>query len=211
MIITKILYFLIPLNIFLVFFWAPSVEILGNLSRIIFFHVPCAWVSVLAFLISGTYSLIFVLDKNKKFTEVEVKSHQAAKLGFIFTILTTVSGSIWAKLSWGSFWNWDPRETSILILLLIFVAYFSLSASLEKKENKAKITSSYLILAMITVPFLIFIIPKAYPTLHPNPILNEKKKIFLDQKIKITLLVSVISFSFLFFSLLSFINKKIKK
>lgn len=174
--IIKTVYVLIPLNIFLALKWAPPVRGLGDLSRILFFHVPWAWVSLLAFLIAALYSLIYLFDKKNKFYSLEKKSYNSAFLGIIFTILTIVSGSCWAKLSWGSFWNWDPRETSIVVLLLIYIAYFSLLSSMPDSEKKHKIGAIYLILAIIIAPFFMFVIPRIYPSLHPDPFYNFRGK-----------------------------------
>ena len=119
-------YILMPVAIILAFMWAPSAEILGDFSRIIYFHVPLAWVSVIAFLVSGILSIIHLCDKNREISRLDEKSYNSAAIGLVFAVMTVITGSIWAKLSWGSYWNWDPRETSILILLLIYIAYFSL-------------------------------------------------------------------------------------
>ncbi len=196
-----------PVSIILAFLYAPSAEILGHTSRILYFHVPCAWVSVLAFIVSGIYAIIFLLDKNKKIHFPEEKAYNSARIGMLFTILTVITGSLWAKLTWGSFWNWDPRETSIVILLLIYTSYFSLRSSVIEEDKRAGISSVYLILAMFTVPFFIFIIPRLYPSLHPDPILNADRKIHLDYKMKTAFIVSVIAFTFLYAYLFNISNR----
>src|SRR4030042_7028592 len=109
----KSVYVLMPVTIVMAFLWAPPAELLGDFSRIIYFHVPLAWVSVLAFLVSGILSIIFLFDKEKSFQGLDDKSYNSAVIGFVFSILTVITGSISAKLRWGTFWNWDPRETSI--------------------------------------------------------------------------------------------------
>jgi len=207
MIISNLFYLLMPLTIFLAFMWAPPAEILGEASRIIYFHVPLAWVSTLAFFISGILSVVYLCDKEKKYRLIEEKANNSACIGIVFTILTIVTGSIWSKISWGAYWNWDPRQTSIIVLLLIYLAYFSLRTALAGNPSKGKLTSSYLILAMITVPFLIFVIPRVYLSLHPDPIINTNIKISLDEKMKITLLAGLFSFTFLFFYIFSLANR----
>jgi heme exporter protein C len=201
------LFILMPISILLAFLYAPSAEILGHTSRIIYFHVPCAWISVLAFIVSGIYAILFLFDKNKKFHIPEEKAYNSARIGMLFTILTVITGSLWAKLTWGSFWNWDPRETSIVILLLIYTAYFSLRSSVTDEDKKARISSVYLILAMFTVPFFIFIIPRLYPSLHPDPVINADRKIHLDYKMRTAFFISVISFTFLYAYLFNTLNR----
>jgi heme exporter protein C len=205
---------LMPVSIILAFLYAPSAEALGHTSRIIYFHVPCAWVSVLAFIVSGIYAVIFLYDKNKKFHFPEVKAFNSARIGMIFTLLTVITGSIWAKLTWGSFWNWDPRETSIVILLLIYTAYFSLRSAVTDEDTRAMISSVYLILAMFTVPFFIFIIPRLYPSLHPDPVINADRSIHLDYRMRTALFVSAVSFTFLYaylFNISNRISRLVKK
>ena len=196
-----------PITISLAYLWAPPAEILGESSRILYFHVPLAWVSTLAFLVSGIASIIFLYDREKKFILIEEKAYNSARLGMLFTILTIITGSIWSKISWGAYWNWDPRQTSIVILLLIYIAYFSLRSALADNPNKGRLASSFLIFAMITVPFFVFIIPRLYPSLHPDPIINPDEKIHLDEKMQITLLVSLVSFTLVYLYLFSIQNR----
>jgi heme exporter protein C len=87
----------------------------------------------------------------------------------LFSILATVSGSIFAKLVWGSFWNWDPRETSILILLLIYGAYFALRSAIDDSERRQQLAAVYALFAFVTAPLLTFVVPRLYEnSLHPN-------------------------------------------
>ncbi len=196
-----------PASIYLAFLWAPKAEILGDTSRIVYFHVPIAWLSVLAFIISGISSIILLFDKKNKFHLLEEKAYNSALIGIIFTVLTTITGSMWAKLSWGTYWNWDPRETSIIILLIIYISYFSLWSALKDNPAKGRIASVYLIIAMVTVPFLVFVIPRVYSSLHPNPIINQENKIHMDTSMRITLLMSAISFTMLYFYIFDILNR----
>ena len=170
--------------------WAPPAEFLGEASRILYFHVPVAWLSVISFVVAG-YQSIMILISDKKIEEREYKSYNAAYAGIVFTILTVITGSIWAKISWGSYWNWDPRETSIVILMLVYISYFSLYSSLQENTNRTKISSVYLLIAMITMPFFVFIIPRVYPSLHPDTIINADRKIHLEAAMKLTLFTSI--------------------
>lgn len=143
----------------------PIVPGLEDKARIIFFHVPVAWVTVLAFLSSMFYAIKYL---RKKEIDNDMKSVSAAGLGFMFCILATVTGAIWAKFSWGAFWNWDPRQTSIFVLLLIYGAYFALRSSLDVEEKRAALSAVYSIIAGVTVPFFVFIIPRIVSGLHPG-------------------------------------------
>ncbi len=143
----------------------PIIPGLEEKARNIFFHVPTAWTTVLAFLVSMFYGIRYLRKKN---IDDDLKSVTSAGLGFLFCILATVTGALWAKFNWGSFWNWDPRQTSIFILLLIYGAYFALRSAVETDEKRATLSAVYSIIAGLTVPFFIFIMPRMLSGLHPG-------------------------------------------
>ena len=174
---------------------APQKE-LGDVSRIFFFHVPVAWVAVLAFFISMLNS-IFLLRKREMRYDIQAAS--AARLGFLFCILAMITGMIFAKNTWGSFWNWDPRETSIFILILIYGAYFALRSAVEIQERKASLSAVYSILAFLTVPFLVFVIPRVYQSLHPTQsVVDTRLKFQLPLPYLFVFLGSILGFSLIF-------------
>ncbi|MBP7734702.1 MAG: cytochrome c biogenesis protein CcsA [Spirochaetes bacterium] len=203
----KSFYILMPVAIVMAFLWAPAAEILGDASRIIYFHVPIAWVSILSFVVAGLLSILFLADRGRRFSGLDEKAHNSATIGLACTVMTVITGSIWARISWGVFWNWDPRETSIVIILLIYIAYFSIQGALGSNENRGRIGSAYLILAMITLPFFAFLVPRIYPSLHPDPIINADRTIFLDGRMRATLAVAIGSFTLLFCHILSIMNR----
>ncbi len=178
------------------FLYAPPAKVLGDTARILFFHVPCAWIATLAFLISAIYSVKYL---RKPDLEFDLKASTAAQIGFLFTVLATITGSIWAKKIWHSYWNWDPRETSIFILLLIYAAYFALRSAIEVQEQKARLSAVYSIIAFVTVPFFIFIIPRIYQSLHPDPLINPEGKIKMDARMLRVFLGSLGGFTILFY------------
>ncbi len=178
------------------FLYAPPAKVLGDTARILFFHVPCAWIATLAFLISAIYSLKYLRNPDLKF---DLRASSAAQIGFLFTVLATITGSIWAKKIWHSYWNWDPRETSVFILLLIYAAYFALRSAIEVQEQKARLSAVYSIIAFVTVPFFIFIIPRIYQSLHPDPLINPEGKIKMDARMLQVFLGSLGGFTILFY------------
>jgi heme exporter protein C len=143
----------------------PIIRGLEENAKIIFFHVPTAWLTVIAFLMSTIYSIKYLRKKN---LDDDAKSYSAAQLGIIFCILATITGSIWSKFAWGAFWSWDPRQTSIFALLLIYGAWFALRSSIESEDKKATLSAVYSIIAFVTVPFFIFIMPRIMIGLHPG-------------------------------------------
>ncbi|MGB2697558.1 MAG: cytochrome c biogenesis protein CcsA [Candidatus Zixiibacteriota bacterium] len=188
--------FLLSVVIIAVFLMPPPQKELGDVSRIFFFHVPVAWVAVLAFFVSMVNS-IFLLRKREMRYDIQAAS--AARLGFLFCILAMITGMIFAKNTWGSFWNWDPKETSIFILVLIYGAYFALRSAVEIQERKASLSAVYSILAFLTVPFLVFVIPRVYQSLHPvQSVVDTKLKFQLPLPYLFVFLGSILGFSLIF-------------
>ncbi len=143
----------------------PLIPGLEDKARNIFFHVPMAWVTVVAFVMSMVYAIQYL---KKRTSEYDIRSVAAAELGMLFCVLATVTGAIWAKFNWGTFWNWDPRQTSIFILLLIYAAYFALRSAIDEEQKKATLSAVYSIIAGVTVPFFIFVMPRMMKGLHPG-------------------------------------------
>ena len=141
----------------------PQQEI-GEASRILYYHIPQAWICVLAFAMSMVYSILYLKKRDISFDD---RAADAARLGFVFCLLAATTGSLFAKITWGSYWNWDPRQTSVFILLLIYGAYFALRGALPDQQRRAALSAVYSIFAFVTVPFLVFVLPRMIPSLHP--------------------------------------------
>ena len=194
--------------VYAVFFQVPEAVGLGKYVRIAFFHIPVAWVSVLAFITSAIYAIKYL--KGHKLKD-DMRSYKACLLGFFFCIWATVSGAVFAKLTWGAYWNWDPRETSIFVLLLIYAAYLTLRQGNIEPTRKAKISSIYTLLSTVVIPFLVFVLPRIYFSLHPEPLINASGKIEMDTIMIWTLMGSLLFFTLLFFKLLYKKNYLVKE
>jgi len=174
---------------------APLVPMLQETTRVLYFHIPSAWVTVLALGWSMVNSVLYLLRRDLRNDD---HAASAAELGLVFCVVATVTGSIWAKSMWGSWWNWDPRETSIFFVLLIYAAYLALRGSIEGDEKRARLSAIYSILAFVAVPPLIFVVPRIYSTLHPDPIINGSGKIDMDPMIRWCFFSMLLGFTFLF-------------
>ncbi|MEI7644857.1 MAG: cytochrome c biogenesis protein [Chloroflexales bacterium] len=153
----------VAVSMFLV---VPQYEGLGNAGRIIIMHVPTAWVSVLAFTVSALFSGRYLWRGQPKDDDYALA---AAESGFLFTILATITGAIFSQVVWGVYWNWDPRQTSIFVLLLIYAAMFALRSAIEDVSRRRQLSAVYSLFAFVTMPFLIFVAPRiSDSTLHPN-------------------------------------------
>jgi len=149
-------------------------------ARIIIFHVPCAMIATLAYAISTIYAIAYLIRGN---TASDMKSAASASLGFLFTALATVTGMIFAKMEWGMAWNWDPREVSILMLMIVYAAYFALRGSILNSAARAKISSVYNIMAGLLMPFFIFVLPRLVPGLHPSNTLTSRSGLSPEYRI----------------------------
>ena len=181
------------------FIYAPLAKGLKEYTRVLYFHVPMAWITVVAFLLGALFSILYL---RKRRVLYDSYAEIANQLGLLFAILATITGSIWAKVSWGAFWNWDPRETSIFILLLIYAAYFALRSAIEQPQQKAALSAVYNILAFVTVPFFVFIVPRIYSSLHPDPIINTEGKMHMNGKMLLVFLSSLAGHTVIFFWIL---------
>lgn len=183
---------------------APQAQI-GEASRIFYYHIPQAWLCVVAFAVAMVYSIMYLRTKKIHYDD---RAASAAALGFVFCLLATVSGSLFAKVTWGSFWNWDPRETSIFVLLLIYGAYFALRGAIEVEERRGSLAAVYAIFAFVTVPFLIFVVPRVVPSLHPeDSVIDENLRFTMGPQVRTIFFSSLALFSVLFVWMLTLSNR----
>lgn len=143
----------------------PYIVGLEERARIMFFHVPLSWIATIAYFLAMMAAIRQLRTRSLEHDDV---ASVTAALGTLFTILATLTGAVWAKFNWGAFWNWDPRQTSIMLLMLIYAAYFLLRSTIDDPERRARLSSVYSIIAFPTVPFLIFVLPRLLPGLHPG-------------------------------------------
>jgi len=155
-----------------------------------------AWVASFAFLFAAVHSALYL---RKRRIENDEAAAGAARLGLLFCTLATVTGSIFARVMWNSYWNWDPRETSIVLLLLVYGAYLGLRGAIEEPERRASLSAAYALIAFVTVPFLMFAVPRMYASLHPDTIINPRGKIEMSSDIRAVFFASLAAFTALFF------------
>ena len=184
------------------FLWAPLVPVLGATTRVFYFHFPAAIVTCIALAWSLLHSILYLMRRDLKHDDTAAA---AAQLGILFCVVATISGSLWAKAMWGSYWNWDPRETSIFFLLLIYAAYLALRGAVEGTERRARLSAIYSCIAFVSVPFLVFIVPRLYFSLHPDPLLNTRGKPDMDGRILLCAAALVAGVAALFFWIVSLV------
>ena len=169
--------------------------------RIMYVHVPSAWISLGIFSSIAFLSLGSFIFKNKNFSLI---SKSLAPSGFIFNIIALVTGSIWGKPTWGTWWAWDARITSMLILALFYSMYLLSWRIFENKEYVIKITSMIAILGAINVPIIKYSVDW-WSTLHQTSSVNVLSETSIHSSMLIPL--AIMTAAFTLFSLLIFLMK----
>ena len=203
--ITKYILFLfiIVLSIGLVeaLFLSPEDYIQSHSVRIMYVHVPSAWIALGIFSLIALLSVISFIFKNKNFSII---AKSLAPSGFVFNIIALITGSIWGKPTWGTWWAWDARITSMLILLLFYAMYILAWRIFYNNEKVIKITSVIAILGVINVPIIKFSVDW-WSTLHQDSSVNILSESTIHSSMLVPLLLMTAAFSL--FSLLIFLMK----
>ena len=195
--------FIIVLSIGLVeaLFLSPEDYIQSHSVRIMYVHVPSAWISLGIFSLIALFSVGSFIFKNKNFSLI---AKSLAPSGFVFNVIALVTGSIWGKPTWGTWWAWDARITSMLILALFYSMYILAWRIYDKKEQVIKITSIIAIVGVINVPIIKFSVDW-WSTLHQNSSVNILSETSIHSSMLVPLLIMTAAFSL--FSLLIFLMK----
>lgn len=183
------------------FEYAPlAAKFIGQSSRILFFHVPMAWVSFIAFMTAGVFSLRYLFGSHPPRDPRHDRAALAAiELGLLFGVLATITGAIWSRIMWGAYWNWDPRQTSIVMVLVFNGAYLALRDAVEDAEKQARLAAVYAVLGLVVTPFFLFVVPRITFSLHPEPVINARGRVEMETRMLQVLLASGAGFTALFF------------
>lgn len=150
-------------SLYLVFFFAPREAVMGDVQRVFYYHVAAGWVGALAFLVAAVAGVIYLVRKDQKWDKVAFAS---VEIGVIFTFINIVSGSIWARPIWNTWWTWDPRLVTATIMELIYLAYIMLRQGIEDPDRRARFGAVYSIVGFISVP-ITFLSIRIFRTIHP--------------------------------------------
>jgi heme exporter protein C len=184
----------------MVFFYAPLEAVMGQVQRVFYFHVATAWVGMLGFGVAALAGVIYLIKKDLKW---DVWSLAAVEISVVFFFVAIVTGSIWARPVWNTWWTWDPRLTSSAISELIFAAYLLLRQGIEEPERRARFSAVYAILGFISVP-ITFVSIRLLDTIHPVVIGGSSGEgtFAMTPRMLQTMFFSMFSFSFLFITLM---------
>ena len=152
-------------GLYLAFFYAPPDALQGDVQRIMYVHVPTAWVAFFAFFAVFLASIVYLW---KRLPEADRLAYASAEIGVLFTALTLIDGSIWGKPTWGTWWTWDARLTTTAILFVIYVGYLMLRSFIDEPERRARLSALVGIVGFIDVP-IIYMSVLWFRTLHQPP------------------------------------------
>jgi|SRR5208283_4607568 len=183
---------LMILALFMVFDWVPTEAEQGIVQRIFYFHVACAWVSFAAFGLVAICGIFYLWLGHEIFDEL---GYTAAEGGMVFCTLVLITGSIWAKPIWGTWWTWDSRLTTTLILWLLYGGYLMLRAMGGDSPQTARFAAVVGIAAAADVPVVIVSV-RLWRTIHPAVLVTRAGGHGLeDPRMVVTLLVSLAAFT----------------
>lgn len=196
---TLVLLFLTVLVMEIAIYWAflgaPTEKTQGDIQRIFYFHLGSIAVSFLGFLYVLVVSVIYLVTKNSKW---DAQGLIAGEVGLLLSTIVLVTGPIWAKPTWGVWWAFDARLTSMLILWLIFLAYTQLGEYVHSASKAPTLRAVFGIVGAAMVPF-VYMSTRWFETQHPKPVIAGGEDSGLDPKMWVALLIAFCAFSLLYF------------
>lgn len=201
---------LIITSLILSLLWAPEAANLSTeterlVQRVFYFHVASGWVGFFAFLITALAGIAYLVSRGRRWDAIAVSS---VEIGVVFTTANVLSGSIWARPTWNTWWPWnDPRITSAAIVWLIYIAYLMLRNAIDDPERRARLAAVYGIVGFISVP-ITFLSIRLWRTIHPAVIGTANAEaqggFDLAPDMVLALLFAVFTFTLLYFVLLHY-------
>ncbi len=186
----------------MVFFYAPMEAVMGQVQRVFYFHVAAGWVGMLAFLVAAVAGVVYLRTANRNWDIIGLAS---VEIGMVFAFVNIVTGAIWARPIWNTWWTWDPRLTTATIMELIYAAYIMLRQGIEEPDKRARFGAVYAIIGFLSVP-LTFFSARLFRTIHPVVIGNNQPgaegQFDMTPKMLQTFLFSLFTFSVLFANIL---------
>lgn len=169
---------------------------MGHVQRIFYFHMGTVWVATIAFIIVFIGSIQY-LRKQSRFWDI--LAYSSAEIGVLFISLTIITGSIWAKPVWGTWWTWDPQLTTTFILWILYVVYMILRSTAGNDERRARFAAVFGIIAFLDLP-LVYVSARLMRGI--SPVVFGPGGGGIDPKMMIALTVTLIAFTLLFILLL---------
>jgi heme exporter protein C len=180
--------------LWMAFLYAPTDANQGDVQRIEYFHVAIAWIAYLAFFVVCVASIAYLWRRDERW---DLAARASAEIGTVFTTLVLITGSIWGKAYWGTWWQWDARLTTTLILWFIYVGYLLLRSYTGRTESGARNAAVLGIVGFVVVP-INYLSITWWRTLHPDPQLPIGQAPKAPASVVTTLLMAVLAFTFFY-------------
>ena len=184
---------------------SPPDYIQGDSMRIMYIHVPSAWFALMAYTILAGSSVLWFITRNPIFSII---ARSIAQIGMIFTLISLVTGSIWGKPTWGVWWVWDARLTSMLLLFFLYLAYIFLWQSITNKDLASKISAALAIVGFVNIPIIKFSV-HWWNTLHQPATISKLSSPSIDISMMVPLFIMTLA-TFLFLVTVFFIRLRIE-
>jgi heme exporter protein C len=183
-------------SLFLIFVYAPTERIMGVVQRIFYFHVASAWVGFISFLVAFVSGSAYLSRRRLLWDMVGTAS---VEIGLLFSAIALVTGSLWARPVWNTWWTWDPRLTTTLVMFLYYSASLMLRGLTEDEARRARFGAVLSIVGFVNVP-VVFLAIRLWRTIHP--VLFTTEGFALDSRMLLALGTSLVTFSLLYACLL---------
>jgi heme exporter protein C len=180
------------ITIWLAFFYAPTDAIEGQPQRIFYVHVPVSWLGMLAFVVMAGASVVYLRKRDERWDWI---ARASAEIGMLFITLALITGSIWGRTTWGTWWTWDARLTTTLILWFVYVGYLMLRNYMGRTAASARAGAVMSIICVIDVP-IIYESVNWWRTLHPTAEVGTAGA--LPGPVVLTLMISLTVFTLLY-------------
>ena len=179
-------------------FGVPADAAQGDVQRIMYVHVPSAWLAYLAFFVTLVAGLLYLIRSDLRYDRVAIAS---AEVGLVLTGLAIATGALWGKATWGKWWDWDPRLTTTAILFVVYAGYLLVRQSIVDRRRRARLAAVFGIVGFLNVPVVHFSV-LWWRGLHQPPTVIRPGQPTIDPVLLAALLASVISFTLLYIWLL---------
>jgi heme exporter protein C len=189
-------------SLYFVFFFAPREAVMGEVQRVFYYHVATGWVGALAFLVTAVAGGVYLVRGERRWDRVALAS---VEIGVIFTFINIVSGAIWARPIWNTWWTWDPRLVTATIMVLIYIAYLMLRQGIEDPDRRARFGGVYGIVGFLSVP-LTFLSIRIFRTIHPVVIGSgdptAEGAFDMSPRMRVAFFFSLFTFTFIYATLI---------
>ncbi len=193
---------LFALASYAVLIYAPREAVMGDVQRVFYFHVAAGWVGALAFLVAVIAGIVYLITKHRGWDTVGLAS---IEIGVVFTFINIVTGSVWARPIWNTWWTWDPRLVTATVMELVYVAYLMLRQGIDDPDRRARFGAVYAIIGFLSVP-LTFLSIRIFRTIHPVVIGSNdpgsEGSFDMTAKMFQAFMFSLVTFTFIYATLL---------